>query len=83
MEINKLEGFFKPTNHNKILSEINEQSSYQKDMNSYYELGYAHGIVDILKGVENHMDKEIFSIMIESLDDENSPKYVKRLWDDR
>lgn len=82
MDLNKM---FKLTEQQKILNEINKQSAYQKDMQLYCELGFAQGIVEILKIIKKGRDlksETMYELIISNFGDDEIGKMVKRLLKD-
>lgn len=79
MDLNKM---FKLTEQQKILNEINKQSSYQKDMQLYCELGFAEGVAGTLKLIKKTKaleGEEIYKLITSNLEDNPIDKMIKRL----
>ena len=73
---------FKPTELNKIYSEISTKSEYQKDMQRYLDIGFAQGFVEGIK----LLDKDYQHIIIENFKKDSNKSdtvnYILRLWNE-
>lgn len=81
-----LKSIFKQAESSKISEEIMNQSTYQKDINNYYSLGFANGTVNTMK-VMSKEDREIFIKGLKELYDKDTEKnktleYIFRLYND-
>lgn len=72
----------KPTELSKIQDELSVQSSYQKDIINYTNLGYAQGFIQALKFMNKDEQEDVIKSLKRNSDKSDVFNYIFRLWED-